>query len=295
MVAGDAVQEAVRSTGVGGHVAPDRAHLLTRRIRREVKSERTKVLRQIEVDDTGLDPGHAVVDVDLEDPVHLRQRDDDRRPERDGSSRESGAGSPGHDPSTVALGDPHDRLDLSRRGRESTPVHMRHRRRSRRRARRGRARLRRLGRAPGSARRRGPGEADLPRPRRPRRSVRASPDRPTPGQLAVGITGPACWSVDKDDGPARRHTAPRLGMTSVSLLDGGTCRALLPEAVQDRLGVSRRLALTAEHERRRLPGTRVRRDPGPWAGTPGPRRFAGPRRPPCGPSSRAPRLAATMP
>ena len=116
---GDTVGEAMGPAGVVGHVAADRAHLLARRIGCEVEAERREVLRQIEVDDAGLDPGDAIVEIDVENPVHPGERDDDRRTEWDRPAGEPGARTTGHDGSPVPCGDPHDRLHVAGRGGEA--------------------------------------------------------------------------------------------------------------------------------------------------------------------------------
>ena len=73
----EAVLQAVRAAGVLGDVAADRADDLARRIGRVVAAERRDVLRDLEVGDARLDHGPQVRDVDVEDPVHARQADDD--------------------------------------------------------------------------------------------------------------------------------------------------------------------------------------------------------------------------
>ncbi len=67
----DAVEEAVRPTRVVGHVATDRARLLARRVGREVQAVLGHGSGQIQVEHARLDPRDTVVDVDVEDAVHL--------------------------------------------------------------------------------------------------------------------------------------------------------------------------------------------------------------------------------
>ena len=57
--AGDAVGQAVRTAGVVGDVAADRARLLAARVGREVHAEVGDLVRQVEVEHPGLDPRHA--------------------------------------------------------------------------------------------------------------------------------------------------------------------------------------------------------------------------------------------
>lgn len=72
--------QTVRTTGVVGHVAPDRATLLATRIRCEMQTEASHVSGEVEIQDTGLHPGQARRHVDVEDAVHLGGADDDRSP-----------------------------------------------------------------------------------------------------------------------------------------------------------------------------------------------------------------------
>ena len=77
--AGDAVEQAVGTTGVVGQVAADGARLLAGRVRGEVQAEMGHGPGQVQVEDPGLDPGEALACVDLEDPVHLGRDDHDGR------------------------------------------------------------------------------------------------------------------------------------------------------------------------------------------------------------------------
>ena len=66
---GDSVGQAVRPAGVGGHVAADRAGLLAGRVGGEVPAQRPQQPVEVQVDRPGLDPRHAVGDVDRLDRV----------------------------------------------------------------------------------------------------------------------------------------------------------------------------------------------------------------------------------
>ena len=95
--AGDVVRrepvlQAVRPARVLGDVAADRAHLLARRVRRVEEPFGGDGTRHVEVRDAGLDHDALAREVDLEDPVHAGERDDDaardrRRPAREPGSR----------------------------------------------------------------------------------------------------------------------------------------------------------------------------------------------------------------
>ena len=92
MSIGDTVGKAVRTSGVVGNVAAQRADLLARRIGREVEALGAELFAQIEIDDSGFDPRDAVLKVDLDHVVHLPGADHDRRTEWDGASGESRSG-----------------------------------------------------------------------------------------------------------------------------------------------------------------------------------------------------------
>jgi hypothetical protein len=77
VVGREAVLEAVRTTRVLRDVAADRAHLLAGRVGRVEEVRRGDGTRDIEVRDAGLDDDALGREVDLEDPVHPRDRDDD--------------------------------------------------------------------------------------------------------------------------------------------------------------------------------------------------------------------------
>ena len=95
--AGDVVRrepvlQAVRAARVLGDVAADRAHLLARGVGRVEEAVGGDGTRHVEVRDARLDDDALAREVDLEDPVHAGERDDDaagdrRRPAREPGSR----------------------------------------------------------------------------------------------------------------------------------------------------------------------------------------------------------------
>ncbi len=115
----DAVLEAVRTTRVVGDVAADRARLLTGRIRCEVQPVHRKCAREIEVDDTRLDPRDAFVGVDRNDPVHLRRDHDDGTAQRHCAAGEPGARASSGERAAVLQREPDARLHLCGRDREA--------------------------------------------------------------------------------------------------------------------------------------------------------------------------------
>ena len=116
---GDAVGQAMGAAGVVGHVAADRARLLARRVGGEVEAERPQLLGEVEVDDAGLHPRDPVLDVDLQDAVHLGEGDHDGQAQGDGPAGQAGAGAAGHDGTAVGDGDAGHGLDLGGGHREA--------------------------------------------------------------------------------------------------------------------------------------------------------------------------------
>ena len=72
-----AVFKRVRAAGVGGHVAADGAGGLAGRVGGEVIARAGQRLGELQVDRAGLDDGHAIAEVDVEDFVHPRKQEDD--------------------------------------------------------------------------------------------------------------------------------------------------------------------------------------------------------------------------
>ena len=111
------VLQAVRPARVLGQVAADRADLLARRIRGVEVALRRDGPCDVEVRDAGLDDDALALEVDLEDPVHPRDRDDDSLGDRQRAAREAGARAPGDERDAVAGAEPKDGLDVLRRAR----------------------------------------------------------------------------------------------------------------------------------------------------------------------------------
>ena len=91
VVCREAVLEAVRAAGVLGDVAADRADLLARRVGRVEEAVGRDGPRDVEVRDARLDDDALALEVDLEDPVHARERDDDAAGDRRRAAGEPGA------------------------------------------------------------------------------------------------------------------------------------------------------------------------------------------------------------
>ena len=102
------VLEGVWAARVFSNVTPDRASQLTGRIRCVEKAVLEDHLGEIRVDDTRLDDRVAILDADLQNPVHSRALDDHRSIIRNGAAGQTGAGAPGHERHTVGAADRHD-------------------------------------------------------------------------------------------------------------------------------------------------------------------------------------------
>ena len=118
VVHGEAVLEAVRAARVLRHVAADRAHLLARRIGRVEEAVGRDGLADVEVRHAGLDDDALRREVDLENPLHPGERDDDAVGDRERAAGEAGAGAAGDERYALAGADPDDPLHLCRRAGE---------------------------------------------------------------------------------------------------------------------------------------------------------------------------------
>ena len=116
----DARREAVRTAGVRGDVAADRARLLGRRIGGVVQPQVAHGAGEIEVQDAGLDPGDTRDRVDVEHAVHLRRDDHDRIAQRRRAAGQAGAAPARHERPSVLSRDAHRGRDLVGRAR---PAH----------------------------------------------------------------------------------------------------------------------------------------------------------------------------
>ena len=115
VVDGESVLEAVGAARVLGHVATDRADLLARGVGRIEVAVGRDGLRDVEVRDARLDDDALRGEVDLEDPVHPRERDHDSVRHRQGAAGEAGARAAGDERDALARADPHHPLHLARR------------------------------------------------------------------------------------------------------------------------------------------------------------------------------------
>ena len=114
----EAVLEAVRAARVLRDVAADRADLLARRVGGVEVAVGGDGARHVEVRDARLDDDALALEVDLEDPAHPGDGDDD--PVRDGerAAGEAGAGAARDERDPVARAEPEHGLHLVRRARE---------------------------------------------------------------------------------------------------------------------------------------------------------------------------------
>ena len=112
VVHGEAVLQAVDAAGVLGDVAADAAGELRRGVRCVVEAVVRHRFGDREVRDARLDAGGAGVGVDLEDAVHLGQRQQDAVGEGACATRETRAGAAGYDGGVVFTADLEDGAHL---------------------------------------------------------------------------------------------------------------------------------------------------------------------------------------
>ena len=117
-VARDAVLHAAQPAGVRADVAADRAELVAGRVGRVEEALLGDGGLQLGIDDAGLDDGHEIRAVDLDDPVHARQRDRQRSLDAGRAARQPAPRAARHDGDAMLGGDPHDRGDLLGRQRQ---------------------------------------------------------------------------------------------------------------------------------------------------------------------------------
>ncbi len=117
-VARDAVLHAAQPAGIRADVAADRAELVAGRVGRVEEALRGDRGLQLGIDDAGLDDRHEVLAVDLDDPVHARQRDRQRPLDAGRTAGQPAPRAARHDRDAMLGGDPHDRGDLLGGGRQ---------------------------------------------------------------------------------------------------------------------------------------------------------------------------------
>src|SRR5665213_1078441 len=94
MRCGKAILQAMRSAGVLGHVASNRAYSLRRRIGGIKISMRRNPLRNVVVDHSGFHRNALVRNIHIESPGHAGKADDDSRSIGHRTARESSACTP---------------------------------------------------------------------------------------------------------------------------------------------------------------------------------------------------------
>ncbi len=109
---GDAVLDAAQTAGGGADVAADRALFPAGGVGRVVQAVFGDGAGEDGVDDAGLDDGDPLDRVDLEDAVHLDEREDDAAVGGVGRPGQPGAGPLRNDGDAQRGGGPHDVLHL---------------------------------------------------------------------------------------------------------------------------------------------------------------------------------------
>ena len=113
-----AVPEAVRSAGIEGDVAANRADRLARRIGRVVEPEARRGRGDVEIDDARLHDGHPIDRVHLEDAIEAVEGDDDAVGEGHGAAGQARAAAAGDEGHAGQMAQPDGLDDLVGRGRE---------------------------------------------------------------------------------------------------------------------------------------------------------------------------------
>jgi hypothetical protein len=122
VICGDAVSESVRAASVFRYVSADGAGALAGGIGREVESGVGDGGGQIRIDDAGLDNGPLIFDVEFEDAIHARERNDDAAVSGERAAGEAGAGTASDDGNVMAIGDFDDADDVGGVTREDDAV-----------------------------------------------------------------------------------------------------------------------------------------------------------------------------
>ncbi len=125
VVARESVLDAVRTAGVLGDVAADRARGEARGVGRVVEPVLCHRLGEHARHHARLHDAHPVCDIDLEDPIHTVERQRDPAVQGQGAAGESRAAAPGRDGYTELERQAKDRLDIL--GRSGAHGDLRHR------------------------------------------------------------------------------------------------------------------------------------------------------------------------
>ena len=112
IVGGEPVFEAVHAARIFRDIAPDRAGDLARRVGRVIKPGTLDRMGDREIGHPGLDDDAAVVVVDIEDAVELGHAEEDPVGQRQGATRQRGAGAARHDLHPLGLAIAQHRGDL---------------------------------------------------------------------------------------------------------------------------------------------------------------------------------------
>ena len=118
MVNRESVLQAVGPARVLGDVPADRAHLLARRVRRVEEARVRDRPGHVEVRDSRLDDDALALEVDLENPVHASEGDDDSSGDRCSPAGEPRSRASGDERDALPVTGTYDCLDLLGRVRE---------------------------------------------------------------------------------------------------------------------------------------------------------------------------------
>ncbi len=118
MIGRDPVLERVRTAGILGDVAADRARILTGRIGRVLETRRSHHATHLGVHHPGLRDQATVLEVDRSNGPHAARADDERRRGREAAARESRTGAARDERDAGAPGRAHDARHLVGRARQ---------------------------------------------------------------------------------------------------------------------------------------------------------------------------------
>ncbi len=114
IVGGQAVFQAMHATRILRHIAADAAGDLTGRVRRVIEASAGSGMADRQIRDTRLHHGTAIIVIDLDNAVEPAKAKQDAVSQRQGTTREGGAGTPRHHLDAFLMAIAQNRRDFSR-------------------------------------------------------------------------------------------------------------------------------------------------------------------------------------
>ena len=122
VIGGDAAGEGVRAACIFGDVAADGGGFLAGGIGSEVEAGVFDGAGDVEIDDTGLDDGALIFEIEFEDAVHAGEDEHESAGAGERAAREAGAGAAAEDGDVVLIGQADDLGDFGSRRREDDEI-----------------------------------------------------------------------------------------------------------------------------------------------------------------------------